>query len=149
MRPRISAVLAAVTLVIVSGCGDDSPTSPPPPVETGSILVTVVDYNATIVPGATVLSSPRVEGARQTTDALGQALWTNVPVGFYTVGATRSGFGSARDIVQVEANGVYRLTLRLQPGVFFEPQVHISQPLSFYTYSVVDSVPMRGTVSDL
>jgi len=151
MRPRISAVLAAVlTLVVASGCGDDeSPTSPPPPPETGSILVTVVDYNATIVPGATVLSSPRLEGARQTTDALGQALWTDVPVGFYTVGATRSGTGSARDIVQVEANGVYRLTLRLQPGVYFEPQVHIIQPLSFYTYSVVDSVPMRGSVSDL
>ena len=56
MRPRISAVLAAVlTLVVASGCGDDeSPTSPPPPAETGSILVNVIDYNGTIVPGATV-----------------------------------------------------------------------------------------------
>jgi len=134
--------------IYVACSSDDGGGGPitPTPTAKGSIFVTVTDQFANVVAGATVLTNPETE--RPTTDALGTALISDVEPGTYTVSATHPARGSARVAATVGAGKAENVPLELVPGVFLQPLVSIFEPTRGSQYSYVDSLTLRGSVTD-
>lgn len=146
-RSTASALICCMALIV--GCGKKNPAAPVVPAETGTLFVTVLSQNGTVVAGATVLTNPAIGNGVAHTDALGQILYEDVPTKLYSVLASHPTAGSGREVVQLEKNTVNRVTLRLLPGVHLEPSVRISQPIFSFIYSIADSINLRATVGDI
>jgi uncharacterized repeat protein (TIGR01451 family) len=117
---RLSVVALVAAVPFVAACSDDDgaapPTQDPPPV-TGTISGSVTngaDQSAII--GALVGTSPAT--ATALSDAAGNFVITNVPIGSYAVTATASGFASASVSVTLSSTApTATATLVLAPQV--------------------------------
>lgn len=87
---RVMGLIVAVFLLMLAiGCGDDGDAGTPA-VDKGSISGTVKDASNNPIGGATVETSPATSSA--TTDSSGTFTISNVPIGVYSVTATKSGY---------------------------------------------------------
>src|SRR5690242_20405331 len=150
MKPGRHSVIALALLSFAIGCDkkNDNPVAPQT-TETGTILVSVVDAQGYVVSAAQVITNPKIGSGNWVTDGLGQVLLEDVPVNLYTIAATHSALGSARDAASVTSGSLSHVNLRLVAGVFLEPQVRILTPFNGAVFSYVDSLNLLGSVTDI
>ncbi len=95
-------------------------------VANGAIFVKVEKSNGTVVPNAEINTSPFTESGK--TNATGNLLINDVPVGIYEVTASHPSIGTGVGSVSVKEGDVTDVTIKLVTGVFVGPSVYISQP---------------------
>ena len=94
------AVLMALSLVFIAGCGN-----PTPKVETGKVTITVTDSSGTPVKGATVtLTDSDGKKSTATSNTSGVAAFDALPYGDYDVASSVAGFDDSTDTVTVESS---------------------------------------------
>jgi hypothetical protein len=87
------------------------------PEDVGSIKVTVLDPGGAPAAGATITLSGPSQNRAGLTDSAGQALFTRVRAGNYTVRALKSGFGEENSKVDVKYKTTSEVTLKFKaPG---------------------------------
>lgn len=97
---KIIAVLLALSLMFVAGCG-----VPVPRVETGKVTITITDNNGTPVKGATVtLTDSDGKESTSTSNTSGVAAFDALPYGDYDVASSVAGFDDSTDTVTVDSS---------------------------------------------
>src|SRR5678815_3164557 len=84
----------------------------------GTVRVTLRDAQDLALPGATVTLKAEASTWTQTTtaDGQGEAAFTAVPIGHYTVTATLSGFSDQHEDIEVTANAIVPVHMKLMVG---------------------------------
>src|SRR6266404_7690518 len=106
MKRFLTAVLFTLSLAVVANSQTFR----------GAINGTVTDPSGAVVPGATVKATESATGIDHTTTTTseGQFAFQDIPLGFYKVAVTASGFPVYTvDKVEVSAGRIYTLTVKL------------------------------------
>jgi len=122
--PRLSA-LAFVALVFASCTGSTGPTGPAgtPAVDKGSIAGKVADPTGAPVAGATVSTTPATSTAQ--TDGSGAFTLSSIPIGAYTLTASKSGYSDGTLAgVGVGAGATVNVKLALAPAATAVGKLH-------------------------
>ncbi len=105
---------------------------------TGKILGTVTDQSGAVVPDAKIVAtSPTLPKALETTsDSLGNFILPSVPIGVYTLSATKTGFNSVRQ---------EDISVTLGAAVTFNPRLSVGQVTE--VIQVTESAALLETAS--
>jgi hypothetical protein len=108
--------LMALFIIVLAACSNGSNGSPGAPVlDTGSIAGTVVDSSGAPVAGASVSTNPTSTTTQ--TGTSGTFTLSSIPIGAYTVTASKTGFQSAQlTAVGVAAGATNQVTITLAPS---------------------------------
>ncbi len=120
---------------------------------TGEIFGTVTDPSRAVVPGAVVLARNEATGNGQTAkvDASGDFLFSNLPIGAYTIGVTHPGFRSyRRQGVILEVDQTVHLEIQLQLGAAADTvTVDASAPQVDTRSGTISEVVTQKQISEL
>ena len=116
--------------------------------EVGTLFIIVKTQSGSIVEGAAVSTDPPTE--THITDVLGTVTLSKVPVGTYSIAATKEEIGSGKKVVAVTENEVSEVNIALVPGVFFSyaPTVDILLPESGAGYAEGEEITFSAHVAD-